>query len=395
MSDRLRVALVTSYPVDAGRIAGGIQAVSVRLIEALRCIPGLDLHVVHCHSDIDVSRTVTLPDPPPEACSPVTLHFMAQKRRRLMPNLATAIGRVGERLREIAPDVVHAHGHSYAVAALRAGYQPVWTIHGVLRQEALQYRGVFHSLRFALARFYEQQALAQVELISTVSPYVMEAYRDRTRATWRIIDNPAPQGHFALPRRPISGRVLLPAAVIPLKDPLTAVQAAAFTRPGVPGFVLRIAGSLTDAAYVRRVRGAIAELGMEGFVVMLGPLSAREVADELTHAAAVVVSSRQEVSPMALIEAMAAGVPVVASAVGGVPWLVDNGASGFLVPAGEPRALAAALETLLTDAATAQRIGTAARAVAARRFDPTQVAGQYLDLYRQAARKPHAVGVHA
>jgi hypothetical protein len=57
MNDPLRVALATHYPQDPARIAGGIQAVSFRLVEELRKMPGLEIHVIHCHSDVSESRT--------------------------------------------------------------------------------------------------------------------------------------------------------------------------------------------------------------------------------------------------------------------------------------------------------------------------------------------------
>ena len=87
----------------------------------------------------------------------------------------------------------------------------------------------------------------------------------------------------------------------------------------------------------------------------LGPdrlrlLGARgDVPDLLRAADVFVLSSKIEGLPLALLEAMAAGLPVVATAVGGVPEVVEHGVHGLLVPAGSPRELAAALETLASD----------------------------------------------
>ena len=76
---------------------------------------------------------------------------------------------------------------------------------------------------------------------------------------------------------------------------------------------------------------------------------------------------------MSLMEAGACGVPAVATAVGGVPELVDDGITGLLVPAGDASALAAALERLLRDRDVAARLGAAARCRVERSFS---IAGQ-------------------
>jgi glycosyltransferase involved in cell wall biosynthesis len=72
--------------------------------------------------------------------------------------------------------------------------------------------------------------------------------------------------------------------------------------------------------------------------------------------------------PMSVLEAMAAGCPVVATNVGGMPDLITNGVDGLLVPPGDPDALAAALQRILRDHAFAQQLGNAARQTIANRY---------------------------
>lgn len=373
MNKPLRVALVTSYPADPARFAGGLQAVAVRLVAELRTAPDIDLHVIHCHSDITESRVVR--------DGPVTIHYLAQTRRRLIPNMATGVARIAAELRWLAPDVVHAHFPSFVVAALQAGYRPIWTIHGVLAEEAQLYRGIFHRLSYALARQYERRALAEVATITAVSRYVLEAYRGRSKATWHVIENPAPADLYTLPRQPVAGRVLMAASVIPLKDPLTLVRAAAQACDRVPNLSVHLAGSLMDNTYATEVRAAIGRLGLGERVTLLGALDTATLRQAYSQAAVVALPSRQEVAPMAVIEAMAAGIPVIASTAGGLPFLVEEGVTGRLIAAGADAAWADALVALLTDTPTAERMGATARQIARTRFDPTRIAQQYLALY--------------
>jgi glycosyltransferase involved in cell wall biosynthesis len=316
----------------------------------------------------------------------VDYHFIGQTRRRIMPNMFRGVGQIAERLALIGPDLVHAHGPSFAVAALRAGFSPIWTIHGVLAQEAANYSGTFNRAAFLLAAHYERIALARVRHITSVSKYVAEAYRCRTSAPILVIDNPAPPECFALERRPAPGRILMPASVIPLKDPLTLIRAVALLIGDYPQLRVRLAGSVSDDPYVKMLRGEIHRLGVEDAVDITGLLHRAALLQEYAGAEAVVLPSRQEVAPMAVIEAMAAGVPVIASSAGGLPYLVEHGVTGFLFPVGDERALAEAMREVLQDRDRASQMGLAARKVAAHRFRRDEVAARYLELYRAAVQ---------
>jgi glycosyltransferase involved in cell wall biosynthesis len=83
----------------------------------------------------------------------------------------------------------------------------------------------------------------------------------------------------------------------------------------------------------------------------------------------VICSSRNEGTPVSLIEAMAAGVPVVSTDMGGVGDVVSHGETGWLVPAGDPAALAQGIERLLEDPVLRRRLAAAARPVVLERHD--------------------------
>jgi glycosyltransferase involved in cell wall biosynthesis len=109
-----------------------------------------------------------------------------------------------------------------------------------------------------------------------------------------------------------------------------------------------------------------------------------QVQRELSLAACFALASLQENAPLALSEAMAAGVPAAATRVGGVPEMVEPGASGWLVGAGEPRALGEALASLLADEPRARAMGRRARELA-RRHHAAAVARATADVYREIA----------
>ena len=87
---------------------------------------------------------------------------------------------------------------------------------------------------------------------------------------------------------------------------------------------------------------------------------------------------------MSILEAMAAGLPVVASAVGGIPEIVRDGETGLLVPPGDADALAAALGRLLDDDGLRRRLGAAGRERALDEFDVVRFGDAHVDAYRRA-----------
>src|SRR5712691_4797457 len=116
-----------------------------------------------------------------------------------------------------------------------------------------------------------------------------------------------------------------------------------------------------------RIEAQIAEQGLAERVLLLGPKERREVVELLREADLFITASvltpqgDREGIPVALMEAMATGLPVVASRISGIPELVDDGRSGLLVPPGDAEALAAAIRRLHDDPALRERLGAAAR----------------------------------
>lgn len=126
-----------------------------------------------------------------------------------------------------------------------------------------------------------------------------------------------------------------------------------------------------------------ARLGLSGRVRITG--WTERVRHFLSQGDIFVLPSRSEGFPLAIVEAMLAGLPVVASGVGGVPESVRDGETGLLVAKDEPERLAAALQRLIADPELRVRMGRRGR-LAALRFTDEQMAGTYLELWQQVAR---------
>jgi glycosyltransferase involved in cell wall biosynthesis len=135
----------------------------------------------------------------------------------------------------------------------------------------------------------------------------------------------------------------------------------------------------------RDLEKQIDALGLRENVHVLG---VRSDVPALLHAADVfVLSSDWEGNPLSVMEAMAAGTPVISTAVGGVPELVDGGESGLLVPPGDARALGGAMQHLLENSEVRTAMGSASAKRATERFDLRVMTEAYEELYRATVAK--------
>ena len=167
------------------------------------------------------------------------------------------------------------------------------------------------------------------------------------------------------------------------KDPLTLVRAL---RRLPAGFSAVIVGDGPERA---ALEAEIRRLGLEGAIVLAGGRD--DVRDALARADVFVLSSTSEGLPLSILEAMAVGLPVVGSSVGGVPEAVEDGVTGLLVPPRDPVRLAAALERLLADPALRRRLGSNGRERVLQRFSLEACQQAHVAVYRrELARRGRA-----
>ena len=177
-----------------------------------------------------------------------------------------------------------------------------------------------------------------------------------------------------------SQEVLYAGVLIPRKGIQELIVAYAKIADDAPRAHLRIVGEAANRDYASALHRQVRELGLETRVTISGPLPQGELAVAMARARLLVLPSYSEGLPKVLVEAMLCGTPVLATAVDGIPEIVEDGVSGWLVQPGDVDSLADKMLHALRDA-DLDRMGENAREFASRYFSAETYVKHYGDLF--------------
>jgi len=333
----------------------------------------------------------------------VTVHHVDAGPPSTVPkdDLLPCMGRFADRLaaewEAERPDVVHSHFWMSALAALEAagplGVPVVQTFHalGVVKRRHQGAADTSPPRRLEL----ERRVVRSVDrIVATCTDEVFELRRlGATRGRVSVVPCGVdlslftPRGRVE-PRDPARPRIVSIGRLVERKGVADVVAALAAT----PNVELVIAGGPNAAQLgadpeVRRLRAIARAAGVEDRVTFVGRLGREQVPALLRSADVAVAVPWYEPFGIVPIEAMACGVPVVASAVGGMIDTVVDGVTGLHVPPRDSAALAGALEHLLARPELRRRFGLAGARRARERYGWEGIAGATRDVYRDVSRR--------
>lgn len=300
------------------------------------------------------------------------------KRRGPDPLCALAVRRS---LRELKPDVVHTHLYalSYVLpSVVGRGIACVHTVHNLAPQEVPASHRVLHRFAFRMGvapvaisteiarSFHSCYGRAPAALISIGIPLETVGRPTVGRAAWRAAEG-VPEDAVVF---------VSVARFAPQKNLGLLIDAFARTSAALPKAILLLAG---DGSLMASVQTQVTALGLRDRVRFLG--ERRDVPALLGASDAFVLSSDWEGTPVSIMEAMAAGLPVVATAVGGVPELVRSGITGRLARPKDARSLVDAMIDIGSDASLRREMGLAATQIAHDALDARVMASAYQNLY--------------
>jgi glycosyltransferase involved in cell wall biosynthesis len=279
--------------------------------------------------------------------------------------------------RSVQPDVVHAHNptslHYAILSKLVSRAAVVVTVHGEV-----------HARRGSALEWFLTSSVAVVSKAALQSLQVRGA-ADKASVVHNgiaLVEDSRQERETM--RRDLGVRETLVGVIVArlsgLKGHATLLRSLERLRAEGVDLLLLIAG---DGAQRDQLERQARELSLDDRTVRF--LGARSDVDQLLRAADFfVLPSDTEGLPLSVLEAMAHGLPIVASNVGGIPELIEDDKQGLLIPPADPIALAAAIRRLADDPALRRRLGDAARARASGEFSLSTTMSNYDQLYRRA-----------
>lgn len=309
--------------------------------------------------------------------------------RKLTPNIkitgslryppATITGELQALINETneKPDVVHSH-LLYEIFPFLFRTKTVFTLHGVFWKEFHFKNNLYNKMYCLLAEARLKLIYPRLTKFIAISPYVVQEISsknfDITKAV--VIENPVADDFFDVSKKD-DNMILYPAAMVPRKNQLRFLGAVSVLKKELQDYKIVFTGS-GDRSYFEELKHYIYARELKN-IEFLGKVPYYQMLELYSRASMVVLTSLQETLPMACLESLATGTPVIASRVGGIPYIIKNGINGLLVNPWDTKDIAQSIQ-ILTDKNTRKKLGENAKKDA-ERFRSETIARKHLELY--------------
>lgn len=374
----MRVAIITTdsreHYRDYDNPAPYFGTAPQALLAGFAQMSGLEVHVLSC--------TQRRMNSPQKLASNIWFHSLyVPKLGWLRTGYQGCVRVVRRRLQEVKPDVVHGQGteRDCALDAVRSGFPNVLTIHGNMRSLARLNGARLFSFEWLAARL-EGFVLSRTDGVVCITRYTQAAVSDLARRTW-LLPNAVDASFFEVRQISETVPIVLCVGSICLHKNQNALICALDSLAARMRFRLVFLGGLDATThYGAQFQKLIAD---RVWCEFRGFASRGSLKGWLAQTSVLVLPSLEDNCPMVVLEAMAAGVPVAAARIGGVPDLVRDGETGLLCDPRKPEDLRASVERLLIDRHRADKFAERARLEALERFAPERVAAKHVEIYRE------------
>ena len=320
--------MVGPYPDPGKAVSGGVE----RVIDTL--LPAVAMQV-------EVTLVVPGADQSGETrCGEVRVVYLKKALGFGFINYWTIDSRrIRKVAHEIDADVVHVQGA--AGWGLFVDKPKVLTVHGIAHRDILTAKGagrlasILRRVAAAVVKLVERKARRTIGNIIVINPYVLDEYRDVLRyKNWEIanpidpvfVNTPLP--HQDLRRNAI----VIVGKVCSRKNTLEGVRVACQVLRSLPDATLLVAGDVSDQEYLDHCKSVARELGVDSRTRFMGNLSTPDLVRVLDESSVMLMTSRQETAPMAIVEAHSRGVPTIAPDNFGIRTMIEPGCNGFFLP---------------------------------------------------------------
>jgi glycosyltransferase involved in cell wall biosynthesis len=385
-ADCLKIAIITTdnrQPCrDYAAVAPYFGTAPEALLQGFAGMPDVEVHVVSC-----AMRPMKSPE---KLADNIWFHGLhVSKIGWMRTSFQGCIRAVRRKLKAIRPDIVHGQGteRECAISAVFSGFPNVLTLHGNMRLIAKLNKA--RPLSYArLAARLETFTLPRTSGVVCITRYTEEAVKDLARKTW-VVPNAVDATFFnTQSARDDSRTILCVGHVCQRKNQNQFIEAleslAARSKLKVVFMGGLLTGQPNDKAYAAQFQELIAR---HPWCKYAGVAGREEVRTYLKTAAMLALPSLEDNCPMVVLEAMAAGVPVLAAKVGGLPDLIEDGNNGIFCDPLDPASMRAGVSKLLEDADLARQLAVRAGQRARERYHPLAIARRHVEIYQEVLRR--------
>lgn len=349
------------------------------LLQGFALMPEVEVHVVSC--------TMKPMKSPEKLADNIWFHSpYVPKVGWMRTSFQGCVRGIRRKLKAIQPDVVHGQGteRECSISAVFSRFPNVVTIHGNMRLIAEVNQAKTFSYEWLAAQL-EKVTLPKSGGVICITRYTQDAVKDLAKKTW-VLPNAVDASFFDVNSEPDgTDTILCVGAICHRKNQMRFIQALDPLATTRKFRVLFLGEAPKENPYVQEFMGL---LGTRPWCEHAGFVDRAGLKARLKQATMVALPSLEDNCPMVVLEAMAAGVPVLAAKVGGVPDLIEEGKTGLFHDPLDLAGIRAGVEKILGDREFARGMAATAKQQARERFHPLVIARRHVEIYREVLSKP-------
>lgn len=289
----------------------------------------------------------------------------------------------------IKPDIVHGQGteNLFSYIAVTSGYPAVISVQAIISHLFGQYRRISRRyFEHAIVQYIERYTIRRARHVIMKAPFVESFVRSlNPDAQLYLLENIIHEAYFAVERKPghLRNAIVFVGTLINTKGVEELVGAFHALAPEFGSLELHLVGAGTHAYVDSVLKPMIASGPGAGRVTLHGQLPAERIAALFDASSMLVLPSYSDTSPNVIAEALVAGVPVIGTEVGGIPYMIEHERTGLLVPVRDVGALAAAMRRYLLNERLAEDHARLGRERARARYGDERFVRSLMAIYDQ------------
>lgn len=283
-------------------------------------------------------------------------------------------------------DLVHAHYPIALLFILNIDTPTILTLHGIISKEKQFEKNPFVKILYHDYNNYMiRRILSKVNAFVAISPYVLSQLKnsgiyENINKIYQI-NNSVNFKLFNIKNELDSNLIFYPAVIRSLKNQHGALEVIELLKNKIDSFKFIFAGSC-DKPYLDQMIDEIESNNLKDYVYYAGILNQQEMHEYYSKASIVLLLSYQETQPMAILEAMASGIPVIASNLESTSYIIDHGFDGYLVNPDDYETISKYITELLKDKKRRLLMGSRAKEKAIKYYNPHFIAETTIEMYK-------------